>query len=92
MKKNIVISLILVLAMALSLLAGCGSKQDSAEKPKDTGKISISLYAYDRSMFKELTPWLEEKFPEIDFTQADAILNRRRTESLAYLTENLRKK
>ena len=68
MKKNIVISLILVLAMALSLLAGCGSKQDSAEKPKDTGKISISLYAYDRSMFKELTPWLEEKFPEIDFT------------------------
>ena len=68
MKKNIVISLILVLAMALSLLAGCGSKQDSAEKPKDTGKISISLYAYDRSMCKELTPWLEEKFPEIDFT------------------------
>lgn len=31
-------------------------------------------------------------FPEIDFTQADAILNRRRAESLAYLTENLRKK
>ena len=68
MKKESVISLILALAMALSLLAGCGGKLDSAEKPKDTGKISISLYAYDRSMFEELTPWLEAKFPDIDFT------------------------
>ena len=68
MKLSRVISLILVLAMALSLLAGCGSHQESAEKAADTGRISISLYAYDRSMFKELTPWLEQKFPEIDFT------------------------
>ena len=68
MIKKSVISLILVLAMALSLLTGCGSEQELVEKPKENDKISISLYAYDRSMFKELTPWLEEKFPNIDFT------------------------
>ena len=68
MIKKSVISLIRVLAMALSLLTGCGSEQELVEKPKENDKISISLYAYDRSMFKELTPWLEEKFPNIDFT------------------------
>ena len=26
------------------------------------------MYMWDRSMFKEFTPWLEQKFPEIDFT------------------------
>ena len=26
------------------------------------------MYMWDRSMFKELSPWLEEKFPNIDFT------------------------
>ncbi|MDD6855696.1 MAG: ABC transporter substrate-binding protein, partial [Oscillospiraceae bacterium] len=47
--------------MAAALFAGCtGQKKDD--------RISISLYAWDRSMFKELTPWLEEKFPEINFT------------------------
>lgn len=32
------------------------------------GKISISMYMWDRSMFKEFTPWLEQKFPDIEFT------------------------
>ncbi|MDD6805212.1 MAG: extracellular solute-binding protein [Clostridiales bacterium] len=32
------------------------------------GKITISMYMWDRSMFKELSPWLEEKFPDIEFT------------------------
>ena len=31
-------------------------------------KISISMYMWDRSMFKEFTPWLEQKFPDIEFT------------------------
>ena len=26
------------------------------------------MYMWDRSMFKEFTPWLEQKFPEIEFT------------------------
>ena len=55
------VALLLVVVMAAALFAGCtGQKKDD--------RISISLYAWDRSMFKELTPWLEEKFPEINFT------------------------
>ena len=55
------VALLLVVVMAAALFAGCtGQKKDD--------RISISLYAWDRSMFKELTPWLEEKFPEINVT------------------------
>ena len=55
------VALLLVVVMTAALFAGCtGQKKDD--------RISISLYAWDRSMFKELTPWLEEKFPEINFT------------------------
>ncbi|MGN0981446.1 MAG: extracellular solute-binding protein [Candidatus Limivicinus sp.] len=68
MKKNRLICLLLVLAMAVSLLAGCGSRQDTAGQPEKDGKISISMYMWDRSMLKGLSPWLEEQFPNIDFT------------------------
>ena len=30
--------------------------------------ISISIYLWDKSMSKELTPWLEKQFPDISFT------------------------
>lgn len=30
-------------------------------------KIEISMYLWDKSMSKELTPWLEEQFPDIEF-------------------------
>lgn len=43
------VALLLVVVMAAALFAGCaGQKKDD--------RISISLYAWDRSMFKELTP------------------------------------
>ena len=48
--------------MAVTMFSGC------AGKTENDGKVSISMYVCDRSMFKELTPWLEEKFPDIDFT------------------------
>lgn len=31
-------------------------------------RVQISMYLWDKSLSKQLTPWLEEKFPEIDFT------------------------
>ena len=62
MNRKRVISMLLAIAMVLGLLAGC-----SRGAAKDN-RISISLYCYDRSMFKEFTPWLEEKFPDINFT------------------------
>ena len=63
MKKRI-ICLLLAAVMAAMLLAGCAGKQGT---DKD-GRISISMYLWDKSMFKELSPWLEEQFPDIDFT------------------------
>ena len=66
MKTTRLISLLLVLVMAAVLFAGC-SKEKESGKASD-GKISISMYLWDRSMLKELSPWLEEKFPNIEFT------------------------
>ncbi|MGN1096054.1 MAG: extracellular solute-binding protein [Eubacteriales bacterium] len=57
MKKRM-ISAFLVLIMMLCI-AGCGAKKE---------KTKISIYLWDKSMSKEFTPWLEEKFPDIDFT------------------------
>ena len=58
MKKRL-LCLLLVFVMAVGILPGRASAQE---------KISIEMYCYDRSMFKELTPWLEAKFPNIEFT------------------------
>ncbi|MDD6188516.1 MAG: 5'-nucleotidase C-terminal domain-containing protein [Clostridiales bacterium] len=70
MKRQLIAAL-LVLAMLLGV-TGCAGKNtgtNSEEKPADkNGKIEISMYMWDRSMLKELSPWLEEKFPEIEFT------------------------
>ena len=65
MKMKKFCSILLILSLILSTMAGCGTQSGNTEK---SDKISISLYAWDRSMFKELTPWLEQKFPDIEFT------------------------
>ena len=65
MKKRICLPLAVV--MASTMLAGCGGQKNAAQQPEQD-KIAISMYMWDRSMFKELTPWLEQKFPDIEFT------------------------
>ena len=57
------ICLLLALVMTRGLLAGCAGTTG-----KKGDRISVSLYVWDRSMLKELTPWLEEKFPNVEFT------------------------
>ena len=68
MKKKKLISLLLSAVMAVTVLSGCASQNESAVHNEADNKISISMYMWDRSMFKEFTPWLEQKFPDIDFT------------------------
>ena len=68
MKQKRLIALLLAVVMAAAVLAGCGGQQQSAGSKKQDDKIAISMYMWDRSMLKELSPWLEEKFPEIEFT------------------------
>ncbi|MDO4516378.1 MAG: extracellular solute-binding protein [Bacillota bacterium] len=68
MKTKRLLCLLLAVVMAATMLAGCGSQNEGAGNKGDDGKISISMYMWDRSMLKELSPWLEEKFPEIEFT------------------------
>ena len=59
MKKRI-IGLLLTLAILFSF-AGCNSSESS-------GKTKITMYLWDKSMSRQLTPWLEKEFPDIDFT------------------------
>ena len=68
MRKKKLISLLLAATMAVTMFAGCGKQKGSTEKTETDGKISISMYMWDRSMFKELSPWLEQKFPDVEFT------------------------
>ncbi|MGN0366132.1 MAG: extracellular solute-binding protein [Suilimivivens sp.] len=68
MRKNRLISILLVLVMVATMFVGCGSQKESSGHIEKDDKISISMYMWDRSMFKELTPWLEQKFPDIEFT------------------------
>ena len=60
--------LLLSLVLAAALLTGCADMRDHAGQDEKDGRIAISMYMWDRSMFKEFTPWLEQKFPEIEFT------------------------
>lgn len=58
MKKRIITALLTFIL--LFSFAGCRSKSSDA--------IEITMYLWDKSMCKELTPWLEEQFPDIHFT------------------------
>ena len=61
MKKRIA-ALALVVALIFGL-AGCGTFLQDRNK-----KIEISMYLWDKCMSKDLTPWLEKQFPNINFT------------------------
>ena len=50
-----------MILVILTGLTGC-------EKKRDSDKTAITMYLWDKPMMKELTSWLEERFPDIDFT------------------------
>ena len=68
MKKRRIFALVLVVLLTAAMLAGCASGNKPDEQAAQSDRISISMYMWDRSMFKQLSPWLEQKFPDIDFT------------------------
>ena len=68
MKKRRTFALALVLILIGAMLSGCASGKKPAEQTAQNDRIAISMYMWDRSMFKQLSPWLEQKFPNIDFT------------------------
>ncbi|MGN0638501.1 MAG: 5'-nucleotidase C-terminal domain-containing protein [Huintestinicola sp.] len=59
MKKRIIAAL--MIPVLLLSVTGC-------EKNKTNDTVEITMYLWDKSMCSEFTPWLEQKFPEIDFT------------------------
>ena len=56
-----------IIALVLALAAVIGST-GCAAKRKEPEKVSITMYLWDKTMTKALSLWLEETFPEIDFT------------------------
>ena len=54
---------------AMTTLSACSAGNDDSAASNSTSgdKIRITFYAWDRSMMKALTPWLEQKFPEYEF-------------------------
>ena len=67
-KRTRLAALLLSILTLVGTLAGCAGQKNSGEQAAKNDKINISMYMWDRSMFKELTPWLEQKFPDIEFT------------------------
>lgn len=59
MKKRL-IAFVLVLAILLGI-TGCAGNGGKS-------KVHITMHLWDKSMCKVFTPWLEQQFPEIDFT------------------------
>ena len=55
-------------AVMLLGIAGCAAGDHGTKPGLAQDKVEITMYLWDRSMFKELSTWLEEKFPNIDFT------------------------
>ena len=59
-KRLLALTLALVMLLGIS---GCAAKQGTRQD-----KVEITMYLWDKSMTKELTPWLEKQFPDIRFT------------------------
>ena len=62
-----------LMAAALALLmllgiAGCGASETANTTSTPKGKVELTMYLWDKSMTKKLTPWLEAQFPDIRFT------------------------
>ena len=69
--KTRLIAAILALMMLLGITGCAGTTPGTSAETTPTGRngnVEITMYLWDKSMTKQLTPWLEQQFPDIDFT------------------------
>lgn len=64
-KRLIAVLLTLVVLLGIT---GCGAAKPEQTTGTKDDQAQITMYLWDKSMTKELTPWLEEQFPDIKFT------------------------
>lgn len=62
MKKRL-IAVFLAWVMLLGIVGCTGQTANNG-----TDKVALTMYLWDKSVSKELTPWLEQQFPDIEFT------------------------
>ncbi|MGN1406653.1 MAG: extracellular solute-binding protein, partial [Erysipelotrichaceae bacterium] len=61
---------LLIVACALLLFTGC-----TGETTKKEEKVHVTMYLWDKSLSRSLTPWLQEKFPEYELEFVHAYNN-----------------
>ena len=57
-KRTRLTVLALTVLLLVGTLAGCAGQNNSGGQSSGDEKIKISMYLWDRSKFKEFTPWL----------------------------------
>ena len=64
MKMKKVTALLLTVAMAATMLAGCGSKEEKAEGKKEDGKTVLKFAAFEGGNGAEIWKNIEKAFEE----------------------------
>lgn len=73
MKMKKVTALLLTVAMAATMLAGCGSKEEKAEGKKEDGKTVLKFAAFEGGNGAEIWKNIEKAFEE-EHKDVDAFL------------------
>ena len=84
---------LLLIVLCVSVLLGCGVKRQSAVSPvaekateqKTDERVSVTMYLYDVTPMKQLTPYLAELFPDVDINVVTAVND---ITALDYLNEH----
>ena len=67
MKKKLIVSLIVV--TILLCILGCTKKtEEKSIEIDEEKKVEVTMYLWDKNMTKDLTPWLEELFPQCNYS------------------------
>lgn len=67
MKKRKLISLLLIFAMAITMLTGCGSQTGSSGSNENNGKEKVTVVLWGTQLLENYTQYLCDTFPEVEF-------------------------